>query len=42
MEFKKQNKGKERPRNRLLTAENKLIITGGEMGGGILKTGDGD
>ena len=33
-EFKKENKAKEQnPRNRLLTVENKLVVTRGEVGG---------
>ena len=51
MEFTKQNKqrrGRERggkrdkPRDRLLTLENKLMVTKGEVDGGIGEIGDGD
>ena len=40
----KQAKGKkrEKPRNRLLTIENKLMVIIGEVGRGIGKIGDGD
>ena len=48
MEFKKTkqtSKGKEesdKPRNRLLARENKLLVTRGEMGEGMDELGDGD
>jgi len=37
VEFKKQNREKDKPRNRLLTIENKLMVVRGEVGGGWLK-----
>ena len=36
-----QREESDKPRNRLLTIENKLMATRGEMGGGIGETGDG-
>ena len=41
---KGKNKKRERdkPRNRLLTIENKLMVTRGEEGGEIGEIGDGD
>ena len=46
MEFKKQAKGKkgegEKPRNRLLTVEIKLMVTRREVGGRMGDIGDGD
>ena len=31
-----------KPRNRLLTLDNKLLVTRGEVGGGMRERGDGD
>ena len=50
MEFKKQNKGTKggkkrergKPRKRLLTTENDLMVTRGEAGGGMGEIGDGE
>ena len=48
MEFKKQNiltnlkKKREKPKNRPLTIENKLMVTRGEVGGGMGEISDGD
>ena len=36
----KEKRGK--PRNRLLTIENKLLVTRKEVGGGMCEIGDGD
>ena len=33
---------RDKPRNRLLTIENKLMVTRGEVGRGMGVTGDGD
>ena len=39
-EQREKERGK--PRNRLLTIENKLMVTRGEVGGGMGEIGDGD
>jgi len=42
VEFKKQRKKTDKSRNRLLTIENKLMVTREEVGGGMEEIGDGD
>ena len=42
VEFKKWAKEKDKPRNRLLTTENKLMVTSGEVGGEMGKIDEGD
>ena len=38
----REKKKRDKSRNRLLTIENKLMVTRGEVGGGMGETGDGD
>ena len=38
----KKEREREKPRNRPLTVENKLMVTRGEVGGGTGEIGDGD
>ena len=42
MELKKQNKEKDKPENKLLTRENKLMVTRGEVCGGMGKISEGN
>lgn len=42
MKFKKKHKEKKRPKNRLFARENKLMITTGDVGGGMGEIGEGD
>ena len=39
---KTKKKKRDKPGNRLLTTENKLVVTRGEAGGGTGAVGDGD
>lgn len=39
---KKREKERDKPRNRPLTIENKLIVIKGEVGGGMREIDDGD
>ena len=39
---KGEKRERDKPRNRLLTIENKLMVTRGEVGGGMGEIGDGD
>ena len=38
----KRKKERDKPRNILLTLKNKLVVTRGEVGGGMVDIGDGD
>ena len=38
----KEKKKEDKPKNRLLTIENKLMVTRGEVGGGMGEIGEGD
>ena len=40
--MKQTNKKRERQKNRLLNIENKLMVTGGEVGGGMGEVDEGD